>query len=248
MSKNPFLGLGLSGSFTSFARSSGGGGGGGGPSIITEGLTLNLDASNYSGSGDWLDQSGNGYNVTLNGPTYSSDDGGHFRFDGINDVGTFNAGAAFGFLLNPFTFAMWADTFHDGGWAWYFVNKTSGGSIRTMIGAAGNNEKFHFDGTSDIANNPVLPVGQFSGWKHYVCVREGTGSGQFKLYINGALIGSITNNKSYTTDGTSGYIGANDTSEPINAKIATFRTYNNKALTAEEVLQNYNAQKSRFGL
>lgn len=247
MSKNPFLGLGLSSSLTSFARSSGGGGGGG-PSIITEGLTLNLDASNYSGSGDWLDQSGNGTNVTLNGPTYSSNNGGYFEFDGINDVGTFNAGNAFGFQLNPFTFAMWADTFHDGSWGWYFVNRTSGGSVRTMIGVAGNNEKFHMDGTSNITNNPALPVNEFSGWKHYVCVREGTGSNQFKLYINGELIGSLTNNKNYSTDGTSGYIGANVTSEPIKAKIGSFRTYNSKALTASEVLQNYNANKTRFGL
>ena len=60
------------------------------PRTITDGLVLCLDAANsksYPGSGTtWTDLSGNGNNGTLvNGPTYSSSNGGSLVFDGTND-------------------------------------------------------------------------------------------------------------------------------------------------------------------
>ena len=61
-----------------------------GPNLVTDNLILYLDAANtnsYSNSGTtWNDLSGNGYDATLtNGPTYNSDNGGYFIFDGTND-------------------------------------------------------------------------------------------------------------------------------------------------------------------
>jgi hypothetical protein len=58
--------------------------------IVQSGLVLNLDAgvsSSYPGSGTtWTDLSGNGNNGTLvNGPTFSSDNGGNIVFDGVDD-------------------------------------------------------------------------------------------------------------------------------------------------------------------
>ena len=60
-------------------------------SIVTNGLALYLDAGNassYPGSGTtWTDLSNNGRNGTLiNGPTYSSANGGSIVFDGTNDL------------------------------------------------------------------------------------------------------------------------------------------------------------------
>jgi hypothetical protein len=56
----------------------------------TSGLQLYLDAGNsssYSGSGStWTDLSGNGRNATLvNGPTYSSSNGGILNFNGVDE-------------------------------------------------------------------------------------------------------------------------------------------------------------------
>ena len=58
--------------------------------IVSSGLVLHLDAGNassYPGSGTtWTDLSGSGNNGTLvNGPTYSSANGGSLSFDGVND-------------------------------------------------------------------------------------------------------------------------------------------------------------------
>ena len=53
--------------------------------VLTDNLFLELDASNYSGSGLWLDQTGNGNNATISGATWQSTDGGIFDLDGLND-------------------------------------------------------------------------------------------------------------------------------------------------------------------
>jgi|LakMenE18May11ns_1017448.scaffolds.fasta_scaffold9951356_3 hypothetical protein len=58
--------------------------------IITDGLVLNLDAGNRqsytSGNTDWRDLSGNNNNGTLtNGPTFSSENGGSIVLDGVDD-------------------------------------------------------------------------------------------------------------------------------------------------------------------
>ena len=55
------------------------------PGIVTDSLFMELDASNYT-SGLWSDETGNGNNATINGATWSSNDGGIFDLDGINDT------------------------------------------------------------------------------------------------------------------------------------------------------------------
>ena len=67
-----------------------------GPKIVTQGLVLALDAASnnsYPGSGTtWKDLSGNNNTGTLvNGPTFSSANGGTFILDGSNDY--INAGS-----------------------------------------------------------------------------------------------------------------------------------------------------------
>ena len=71
---------------------------------------MHLDAGNsssYSGTGTtWSDLSGNGNHATLvNGPTYSSADGGAIVFDGSNDYASTNIQ-----LPNrPYTVSIWAN-------------------------------------------------------------------------------------------------------------------------------------------
>lgn len=57
------------------------------PTLVTNRLLLNLDATSYPGSGtNWSDLSGNVFGGTLtNGPTYSSSNGGFITFDGVDD-------------------------------------------------------------------------------------------------------------------------------------------------------------------
>jgi len=82
------------------------------PQINTTNLILHLDAGNsssYSGSGTtWTDLSGEGNDVTLvNGPTYSSNDGGYFDFDGTNDYINANSALPDSFFQGNSTISFW---------------------------------------------------------------------------------------------------------------------------------------------
>ena len=88
----------------------------GGPDIVTNGLVLYLDAANnrsiVSGSTTWFDLSRNGNTGSLiNGPTYSSANGGSIVFDGANDY------VACGNLttLNNMSIGMWVKVLSNAG-------------------------------------------------------------------------------------------------------------------------------------
>ena len=81
------------------------------PPIVTNGLVVYVDAANgqsyVSGSGTTVrDISGNAKNGTLSGTSYSSDFGGVFNFDGVNDIISFGTGNTF-FPLSSFTIDLW---------------------------------------------------------------------------------------------------------------------------------------------
>ena len=63
-----------------------------GPTIVTDGLVLALDAgdrNSYPGSGTtWNDLAGSNNLTLYNSPSFSSNNGGHFLFDGANDYMT----------------------------------------------------------------------------------------------------------------------------------------------------------------
>jgi hypothetical protein len=84
-------------------------------------------------------------------------------------------------------------------------------------------------------------------WQHVVIVRDVSGNA-IKFYVNGALVTTVSNaGSNIASTGSTFRIGADSRNGATvtNGDIATVRMYN-KALTAAEVLQNYNAQKNRF--
>ena len=215
----------------------------GSTTIVTSGLILNLDAGNsssYSGSGTtWTDLSSSGNNGTLtNGPTYSSADGGSIVFDGTNDYVETSSGM---FNCNSnFTFNSW-------------VNADVSNTIRTIISkrTAGSIQiRFNSSNQVQIVDNNVADVGSFTGftasastWYNICVVRS---SNTYTLYVNGTSVSSITNANTYTYDADT--VGENALgSERWDGKISVISSYN-RALTASEVQQNFNALKGRFGI
>jgi len=80
--------------------------------VVTNGLVLALDAGisrSYSGIGTtWTDLSGNGKNATLiNGPTYSSANGGSIVFDGSNDYAEISNASTLGGFTGDFSIEFW---------------------------------------------------------------------------------------------------------------------------------------------
>ena len=86
-------------------------------------------------------------------------------------------------------------------------------------------------------------------WNHIVCAYNGSTK---TIYVNGVLAASTscTGTPSTNTNGISmgvygGYNGGRG--YWFSGQIAISRVYN-RGLTASEILQNYNATRSRFGL
>jgi hypothetical protein len=230
-----------------------------GPRVVTDGLVLALDAgdtNSYPGSGTtWTDLSGNGYNGTLtnmDGANLDSANGGSLTFDGTNEYVELST---ITLLRASSTISAWIniDDFTTG--------KTSTG--RTFIRRTGfnfNNLFAFYNGgysfETDTNSNPHEISGRQNGnisssaisagsWFHFSLVFD---SNTFYGYVNGVLTGSasLANNLFFDRIGD----GSNFTdSYPayMKGKISNFTVYN-RALTASEIQQNFNALRGRFGI
>lgn len=236
-----------------------------GPNIITDGLVLALDAGNtksYPGSGTtWSDLSGNGNNGTLiNGVGYSEDNGGSFNLDGINDsiqvpYSSYWDTNVFGTSIN-FTISCWAkpDLFKNWDTLISKANFASlGGWFSANEGAAIWSNANGFIGvlSSGVASNPggsviILTFATTNTERWYNLYLTGDGT-TLRFYVDGiqrstSLISNRTVPVTTSTVGPAfGHRAAFD------GKLTNFLLYTH-GITASEVLQNYNATKSRFNL
>jgi hypothetical protein len=226
------------------------------PKIVTDGLVLCLDSGNTksytSGSTTWNDLTGNNNTGSLiNGPTFTSSFGGSIVFDGVNDYVTLPTG--FISSLTACTISCWFYYVDNGNWTRVFdfgtgttfymflTPKQPGGGIRFAITTGGNSagsEKLLDAPTSVLTSNT---------WYNVVLNLNGSVG---NLYLNGNFIVSnsiaLTPNSLGST--TQNYIGKSQYADPyFLGNFATMLIYN-RVLTASEVLQNYNANKGRFGL
>jgi hypothetical protein len=104
-----------------------------------------------------------------------------------------------------------------------------------------------------IYSNPyIVSAYNLSTWYYLTLVFDYAAGAQY-FYVNGVSAGSNTG-ITYGSSGTSNYLflgqanpGANNTGM-FTGRIGAFHTYTNKALTAAEVLQNFNALRTRYGL
>ena len=214
------------------------------PSIVTTNLVLNLDAGNpssYSGTGvNWFDISGNSNNGTLtNGPTFNSANGGSIVFDGTNDYVIHSS-------LDLGTVCSW------GVWVNY-VRAANSSEAFVVLGAnLPNRYNLYYDfptknfyvGTGDVFRILQYNAGlNANTWYNIVHTRNGN---TVTVYINGVNIGIMTGTsilpslfRTIGSQGTNSYFS--------NIRVSGV-CYYNKALSVQEVLQNYNALKNRFGL
>lgn len=214
--------------------------------IVRSGLVLDLDAGmnssfNNTGGTTWTDLSGSGNNGTLtNGPTYSSANGGSLVFDGVDDYGPIGT-SGFSFGSSAGTLSGWAKatTANAGIGYWIISYGSAGVSQSRFIGIY--NQTYYFGGyINDITASGV----QLNTWFNMVGVYDGTNA---SMYINGVLVSGPTA-KTWNTVSSNAQIGRQTNgSEYWNGNISQASIYN-RALTAAEISQNYNALKHRFGL
>jgi hypothetical protein len=224
-----------------------------GPDIVTDGLVLCLDAANpesYPGTGTtWSDLSRNGNNGTLtNGPTFSSDNLGSIVFDGVDDV---------------ITFSTWEDISGETGVSpitmesWFRVDDTPPNSVMGYLGFTSATNIFKFMNTThlflDTYNtttssrtlvNTILNFSNYFGqWVNVCGVSDGN---SVKTYFNGNLVSTATitlgdiSSLNFSIGEGMGYyrfIGNN----------SSCKLYN-RALTASEIQQNFNALRGRYNI
>ena len=219
----------------------------GGP-IVTDGLVLAMDASNLvsyeSGSTTAYSLTGSIYSGSLtNGVSFSNSNGGVWDFDGSDDYISI---PTYTFGNGNWTLSMWinADDFSN----YNLMSNSSGGPVANAFGAYNSKIYYqNYDGAwKPHYGNTTLSTGEWYmlTWVNYQGAL--TSDGTMQMYVNGRLDSSLFN--SYTTNGgPCNVIGKRWGGTPFNGKIGNVYIQT-KSLSDEEVAQNFNAQKSRFGI
>jgi hypothetical protein len=217
------------------------------PKIVTNGLVLNLDAgqqNSYSGSGTaWTDLSGNTGTLT-NGPTYSSTNGGSLVFDGVDDY----------VLTSTINHNIGTGNFTYSAWVYPTGLKGAGATLCAFMGNGNYAPTFGFD-----LNGYPSQLGFFwSGWNgfgttlslnQWYCVTMTRVGTLITGYLN-ANACPVTYNVGFSMDNAQYVIGRSGVGyapDTFKGNIAQVQIYN-RALTAAEITQNFNALRGRYGI
>jgi len=222
--------------------------------IVTDGLVLSLDASDlnsYPGSGTtWNDIAGSNNGTLTNGPTFDSNgNASSIVFDGVDDY------ADCGNSLNLQVTAITIETFvlftsiantvigakrysFNSDMSYFLGQSTANGKIRWGTSVNGTTQDTLDTLKSDFTTNQI----------YCLTVIYENSSNRKEIWVNGILDvstntnGNLYNSTENTLIGTDARIVG-----LLPGNIYNYKIYN-RALTQEEITQNYNAQKSRFGL
>jgi hypothetical protein len=232
--------------------------------ITRDGLVFNLEAGNpisyLSGTTKWVDTiSGNNGTLT-NGPTFNSNNGGYINFDGVDDYFEINQ-------RTPLTEFQYYDNFSIELWvgnpinSYLFTNRKNSSLQYSgwAIYGQGNNIQCWIGGYPNRYGwrRIYAPI-NVNGWNHIVYTNTSDYLSQ-KVYVNGIDVGYNISRDDGWEDSIIDYtqqpyhvpvIGtspADNYTQNGGGKIPIARVYN-KTLTASEVQQNFNAQRSLFGI
>jgi hypothetical protein len=198
------------------------------------------------------DLSGNGLSGTMSNITFTSP---YFSFNGSSS----QISVPDNVLLEPgagdWSIEFWVNYSVLAGSSRILIAKTDGGlsaewgyGLRTA--ANGNTFMEIGNGTTSLLSSMTALT--TNTWYQVVGVWTNVSSNSLELYVNGNLIGSISHSFTSVKNTTSPlYIGSfGDGSafgQWLNGRMGVVRMYN-KALTSSEITQNYNADKSKYGL
>ena len=231
-----------------------------GPNSVSNGLVFQLDAANfrsYSGSGNTANGLVSGIGGTLvNGTGFSSANNGSFFFDGTNDYIEVSNSNLLTFETNPFTIDFWL----------YSTYVHSGGALyRTILSSYDNYNGIYqtyfflglFNNGSTLNNfvsflnsqsgNLMLPLGANINVNEWTNVTFTRLDNNLVCYKNGVSVSTAisTNNFSGTRNARIG--GGVEQVNTFQGSISLMKLYN-RALSATEIQQNFNAMRERYNI
>lgn len=229
----------------------------GGGNIVTNGLVLYLDAANsksiVSGSTTWTDLSRSNSNGTLiGGPTFNSGSGGNLTFSSasvqrVSGSTVLSPSFTVEVIFMPITMVDYGPSFvvginnGAGSWGDFVLHTTSTGAIYcgTDLTTRITPSDTGCGAGAFLSNNIYHMTFTFSAGAS----TQGTGT----LYKNSVLLNTKTMTKPLNGSTLGPYNFLNTNGGASNMRTYGFRIYN-RALSSQEILQNYNATKTRFGL
>jgi hypothetical protein len=227
-----------------------------GPDVAAGGIALYYDPgspnSYYNKTStiirDISGRSGTTSGSFVNGPIYNTDAGGNIVFDGSNDYIDFSASLG---STTTVTVEMWAKI----GAA--YTNKMFFGFLRYDVFCGSGHLGYNTSGGDvyGISSTTVSSLGLVNNWKHYMFeMRSDVSYTNNKIYINGvsqALSqqtgGETAGNRNFNSGQGRIAVWVQDAGYCMPMNCAIFKIYD-RALTQQEVTQNFNAQRSRYGL
>ena len=222
-----------------------------GPNIVTDGLELAYDAGSersYSGSGTTASNIIDSTTGTLvNGVAFNSANGGYWEFDGTDDyINVPNANSPQFTANQAFTISYIV-----------YLNRVTGTYMAPVMKGSFGSSYGHLIGASNLFlvytdndSSPELAISNMlnNDVDKWVFITQTYDGSKIYVYRNGVLAGQSGTGISFTVNTSNLYLGSNNsTGYFLDGDMANLKMYN-KALTAAEVSQNYNAQKSRFEL
>jgi hypothetical protein len=217
---------------------------------VTSNLSLYYDPSNpssYPGTGSTInDLSGNGLNGLMSGITFTSP---YFTYNGTSS----QVLVADNELLQPgsgdWTMEVWVNQSVSGNYVVLGKFPTGGAAsyaIRTV-----STQYYAQLGSSSGVLNSTFQVGTIGTWYQLVYVFTNVADNTLQTFVNGSSIGSVGHSSASIVNTTNPlYIGSYNGgvfAQWFDGRIGITRLYN-AALTSTQVLQNFNADKSKYGL
>ena len=237
-----------------------------GASIVRDGLVLHLDAANqksYPGTGTtWYDLTNNANGSLVNGPTYSTSNKGEFSIDGSNDQVSISTG----YTGSQWTLLLWNSN----------IGPTSFAVVGHRTYVCSNTFRFQWDDTGSVivARGPFIDFTASAGggqanyttslstndiFNNWYMAGVVASSSSVKTTYNDNTTGQSTvigSSRQFSTNGDivigvdslSGIGGADRLNRDGGTVYVSSILLYNRALSDEEVRQNYHAFKGRYGL
>lgn len=217
--------------------------------IIADGLVFHIDAANrasYPKSGTIIMDTIGTNNGTLTNSTFQTNDNGVIDFDGVDEDIRWGAIQSGNPLVNQnnFTNCIWVkrtgNTIYSSVSVIWQQRRSNLGYGYSGVAGTTTNKAYSYVGASALNGDDVLAV---DTWHYLTFTIDGSNSAA--LYVDAVLQDSGTRNAESAV-GSHFYIGSSG-GNYANMEMGC-ASYYNRALSANEVLHNYNALKGRFGL